>query len=256
MNKDRVWQQIKKDKTAVYGEPMLNQFLRVAAKIEKRHWDELTPEQKRLVNAQTRLDYAESPKEAEQALKDGAELINRGLKFAAADGRLETVKWIASQSREGYYIDLETALTHSSMSGQLETVKWLVQNGAKTIDKAILHAAHHGKLPVVEFLANRGATLDGALSVAASEGHTEVCKLLVEKGARRLSTALLNAAGHGHAETCEALVDKGADNLDEALPIAAAACRANAERFSEQAFRAKLHDAIARAAAARGMQLP
>jgi glycosyltransferase involved in cell wall biosynthesis len=42
----------------------------------------------------------------------------------------------------------------------------------------------------------------------------------------------------------------------ESLPIAPDACRANAERFSEQACRAKLHDAIARAAAARGMQLP
>jgi glycosyltransferase involved in cell wall biosynthesis len=42
----------------------------------------------------------------------------------------------------------------------------------------------------------------------------------------------------------------------ESLAIPTEACRANAERFSQQAFRAKLHDAIARAAAARGMQLP
>jgi glycosyltransferase involved in cell wall biosynthesis len=42
----------------------------------------------------------------------------------------------------------------------------------------------------------------------------------------------------------------------EALDIAAAACRANAERFSREAFRAALMDAIRRACAARGMPAP
>ena len=55
-------------------------------------------------------------------------------------------------------------------------------------------------------------------------------------------------------QSAEAIID--AVQRFESLPIAPEACRANAERFSEQAFRAKLHDAIARAAAARGMQLP
>ena len=42
----------------------------------------------------------------------------------------------------------------------------------------------------------------------------------------------------------------------EALDIASSACRANAERFSREAFRAALMDAIRRACAARGMPAP
>jgi glycosyltransferase involved in cell wall biosynthesis len=42
----------------------------------------------------------------------------------------------------------------------------------------------------------------------------------------------------------------------EALSIDPAACRANAERFSEEAFRARLLDEVRAAAAARGMTVP
>ena len=56
------------------------------------------------------------------------------------------------------------------------------------------------------------------------------------------------------AQTASSLIE--AVRRFEGLAIAPEACRANAERFSRGAFRAKLQDAIARAAAARGMHLP
>lgn len=56
------------------------------------------------------------------------------------------------------------------------------------------------------------------------------------------------------AQTAAAIIE--AVQRFETLSIAPEACRANAERFSEAAFRAKLREAIAHAAAARGMTLP
>ncbi len=56
--------------------------------------------------------------------------------------------------------------------------------------------------------------------------------------------------------------DQSADSIVEAvrrfesLDIASAACRANAERFSQDAFKAAMLDAIRRACAARGMPAP
>jgi glycosyltransferase involved in cell wall biosynthesis len=56
------------------------------------------------------------------------------------------------------------------------------------------------------------------------------------------------------AQTAASLIE--AVRRFETLAIAPEACRANAERFSHGAFRTKLHAAIARAAAARGIALP
>jgi glycosyltransferase involved in cell wall biosynthesis len=54
-------------------------------------------------------------------------------------------------------------------------------------------------------------------------------------------------------QTAEAII--AAVQRFESLVISSDACRANAERFSNQAFRTNLRDAIARAAAARGLHL-
>jgi ankyrin repeat protein len=59
--------------------------------------------------------------------------------------------------------------------------------------------------------------IDTALTCAARNGHPELCKLLVQRGAdpaaRRADglTALHVAAQHGRAEACEALLDLGAN---------------------------------------------
>jgi ankyrin repeat protein len=76
-------------------------------------------------------------------------------------------------------------------------------------------------------LLERGAPVDGAdsttpLSIAARQGHTAMCRLLIEHGAdvqggkppapERAPTEipLLEAAGSGHVETVQALLDLGA----------------------------------------------
>jgi ankyrin repeat protein len=178
MRKDEVWQQLKRDKTMVYGEPIMNQFLKLAQRIDKHHWDELSAEQRKLVEPQTRLNFAATVKEAEQAIKDGAD-------------------------------DLNSAFEHAAVHGHIEIVELLVKKGAGTYTQALPIAARGGHVPIIKFLVKKGTQdLDLALATAAIYGHTEACSFLVDKGASRISTAIACAANNGHEKTSRVLIEK------------------------------------------------
>lgn len=124
-----------------------------------------------------------------------------------------------------------TALHFSCAEGLLEVGRALLDNGAD-VDPPVA-AVHH---PAV----NGGQTVPVTpLSAASSGGHTELVRLLVERGAeidRRVSpkgadgqdrrssfseadgvggTSLTAAARYGHTETCLLLIDNGASILLE-----------------------------------------
>lgn len=124
-----------------------------------------------------------------------------------------------------------TALHFSCAEGLLEVCRALLENGAD-VDPPVA-AVHH---PAV----NGGQTVPVTpLSAASSGGHTELVRLLVERGAevdRRVSpkgadgqdrrtsfseadgvggSALTAAARHGHTETCLVLIDNAASVLLE-----------------------------------------
>ncbi len=128
-----------------------------------------------------------------------------------------------------------TALHFSCAEGLLDVCRALLDNGAH-VDPQVA-AVHH---PAV----NGGQTVPVTpLSAASTGGHTELVRLLVERGAdvdrrvaprgadgreRRTSlsgtdgvggSALTAAARHGHTETCLFLIDSGANMLLEVSPI-------------------------------------
>lgn len=126
-----------------------------------------------------------------------------------------------------------TALHFSCAEGLVDVGRALLENGAD-VDPPVA-AVHH---PAV----NGGQTVPiTPLSAAATGGHTELVRLLVERGAevdRRVSpkgadgqerrtsfsgtdgvggSALTSAARYGHTDTCLLLIDRGASVLLKVL---------------------------------------
>merc|ERR1712100_873013 len=89
---------------------------------------------------------------------------------------------------------------------------------------ALMIASGEGHLNIVKYLVEKGADVHAcnnsnltALMIASGEGYLEVVKYLVEKGAdvharsNTNLTALMIASGEGHLEVVKYLVEKGAD---------------------------------------------
>lgn len=263
MKRDEVWEELRKDDTRVYGEPIIDAFLKMTEELDDAHWDGLTTAQRGLPNPEIRLKFAATQKEAERAVKDGAESLDTAAMHAARRGHLESCKWMVKQGAgKGW------ALAGAARGGQLEVCKWLVENGAQNLntalaraaenghlelckwlsgkmpwwhlapDKALVAAAGAGQLEVCRWVVDNGTTeLDNALAAAAEHGHLDVCRLLVDKGAKNLDRALAYAAQNGHLEICRLLLDKGAKDLDRAIKWANDAGTPEAVDFLTQAKR-------------------
>jgi ankyrin repeat protein len=125
-----------------------------------------------------------------------------------------------------------TALMIASQENMLDVINLLLENNALVNARAINGcpalsvAALRGNFFAVQALLNAGADRslghrngELALMSAASNGHTGVCRLLLEDDGADLvnhkrddgSTALLLAAAGGHHEVINMLLRKGAD---------------------------------------------
>ncbi|XP_017765750.1 PREDICTED: ankycorbin, partial [Eufriesea mexicana] len=117
---------------------------------------------------------------------------------AAAKGQLETLKILAQHGGSLYARTVRgTGVAHEAVaSGRIELIKWLAKKRPSTLDVA----THDGKTP---------------LHVAALHGHLDVCKVLLDNGARinamlrtskgNLMTALDAALYRGHRD-CAKLI--------------------------------------------------
>ncbi|XP_054011149.1 ankycorbin [Hylaeus anthracinus] len=117
---------------------------------------------------------------------------------AAAKGQLETLKILAQHGGSLYARTVRgTGVAHEAVaSGRIELIKWLAKKRPGTLDVA----THDGKTP---------------LHVAALHGHLDVCKVLLDNGARinavlrtskgNIMTALDTALYRGHRD-CAKLI--------------------------------------------------
>ncbi|KAL3108703.1 hypothetical protein niasHT_017618 [Heterodera trifolii] len=126
-----------------------------------------------------------------------------------------------------------TPLMIACKRSQMEIVSFLIENGAdinlqngdgKT---ALMTACSRGNVDIVRLLLSHGANVEQtdyegfrfALKNAASEGHLEVCRLLVEEWAADVNqqtiqeriTALIYAVIRGHLAIVNFLIEHGAD---------------------------------------------
>jgi hypothetical protein len=192
MNKDEVWERLKRDDSKVYGQGMLDMFLKTTNYLERRHWEELDQGQRKLVSPEVRLRLASTVQEAERAAKEGARDFDWALHNAALGGHLEVCEWLVGKGAR----EFEWALSKAALGGHLEICEWLAGKGARDFDGALYNAARGGHLEICEWLAGRGARdFVGALYGAASGGHLEICEWATGKGARNFEVALSYARG-------------------------------------------------------------
>jgi hypothetical protein len=119
-------------------------------------------------------------------------------------------------------------LEDAAAKGQANIVREKLERGVDPADRntALMHAALHGHIEIMNLLINKGADINWKnpkdknrtpLMAAAENGKPEITRLLLEKGAdanARLSsgsTALHFASMRGHVEVMKLLLGNGAD---------------------------------------------
>ena len=154
------------------------------------------------------------------------------LHLAVANGQLELVEWVASETARDNAEDAsgETPLFLALRAERVDLVRTLLEHGAdpnylKRSGWTPLHAAAAQKDPALaEALLDHGASLEARteqqvtpLHVAAEENSDLVAALLLARGAdvdarsNRGRTPLLTAASQGSLATARVLLSHGAD---------------------------------------------
>eukprot|EP01130_Rhizamoeba_saxonica_P012440 TRINITY_DN5247_c0_g1_i1.p1 TRINITY_DN5247_c0_g1~~TRINITY_DN5247_c0_g1_i1.p1 ORF type:complete len:1393 (-),score=361.44 TRINITY_DN5247_c0_g1_i1:42-4220(-) len=118
------------------------------------------------------------------------------LHLAAAEGKLEIVKYLVEKGADVHAIDRwgNSPMTDAVASGQSDVVEYLRQYGG-SFDKSgaasdVCDAAQKNNIPLLEKYIKAGVDINigdydkrTALHIAASEGHLEAVKFLIEHGA-------------------------------------------------------------------------
>ncbi len=101
----------------------------------------------------------------------------------------------------------------------LEQVRALLARGEAVPKQVLMDACEHNRVAVVEFLLASGVSVrddnDDAFVMAATEGHVELCRLLLDRGGANVNAqaccALINAAYYGEEHVLRLLLERGAD---------------------------------------------
>ncbi len=179
----------------------------------------------------------------EVLLHGGVYLDPSGVEFgsalgaAAGEGHVSTVKLLLAKtsgerfSRFARFIN--QSLTAAAGAGHLEIVQILLRTTREGVrangrSAALMSAAGHGHADVLQLGLEGGyARPDkSALIVAATNGHVEACRVLLDHGVdlntphRRYRHPLVCAAHNGHRDVVRLLVERGADLRVESVGAA------------------------------------
>lgn len=230
MNKDSIWEELKRDGTEVYGQSMMDMFLRTTEELDPRHFAELPESKKGLVSPQTVLGLAQTPEEAEEAIRKGAsefwEAVPKTLKRDDAEMALFMAEKI--QKKEPHKKKVKDSILSSAIEYRaVRCVGALIDAGATPFDDGLEAAAAEGSIEIARRLLKARPDLDihRALDQAARLDNQEVLKFFADEFAkdpdyepeRDLAEALGSAAHFGIIKNIEFLLDRGAGDLGQAL---------------------------------------
>lgn len=159
-------------------------------------------------------------------LQEGATDLNLGLQAAVEGGDLNIVKFFVKEGADDFLRGLES----SASKGNLKLARYFLARGAKPTQNIFKLACGSGNLELVELLFSRlyvvntridenekiGGLNNGLLE-AASSGHLEVVKFLIEQGASNLNKALKKAAQYWKEDIVYFLLENGETDMNAGL---------------------------------------
>jgi hypothetical protein len=204
MNKDEIWEMIRKDKEKVYGETMLDMFLKTASDLEPRHYKELGLDQRGLLRPEVRLRNAETAEDVKRSIRemgsnDPQHAFDRkkiALKYIAKAGNEEAMDFLMKDLEESDVIDRD-------------------ENSKEDLERVVmLGAAQGGNKELIRKYLDKGLELDDSLFYhAVAYGHTELLSWLCKQAKGRLPMvkSLELAVEGGHIDTMKWIMDNHPD---------------------------------------------
>tara|TARA_R110001599_G_scaffold130977_2_gene306563 strand:- start:1198 stop:1920 length:723 start_codon:yes stop_codon:yes gene_type:complete len=159
-----------------------------------------------------------NPSDLYRHWKHDGQLYNRALRYAVRSGDLDAIKSMIGKEATAYNWVMGDAVKY----GHLKVVKFLIDKITDSEQNIyLITASAEGHIDIVKFLFDslnfNVEGLNMALNFTSRSGHTEIVKLLVQKGATDLNRGLLEASKWGHLEIVKFLVQQGATNFASAI---------------------------------------
>lgn len=159
-------------------------------------------------------------------LEDSKEQVDdKFLEIAIMNGQLNIVRYLMEERNLSESIGVYNAMRHAAHRGHYNVVRYLIENTNVPIQYIVQmfwDAVQSGRMNIVEYLSlfngiQNPDILNIALKLASLNGHSEIVKFLLLKGADALNDALHAIINSGrfdpniHSSVALELLQKGAD---------------------------------------------
>lgn len=219
MKRDEIWRELQKDDAKVYGEPILDMFLKMTEDLERRHWDELSRDQKEIASTSVKFSVLSSNQEAIDMIRKEKIGVGKAMVISSRNGNLDMVRWIYENSMLISYYDGVASLKAAAAGGHMDVVEYLVdvRKMVRDFTAGLVSSAKHGRSSVFKYLLKlndeRGSKIDqfymnDMLLYAVEGGSPEIVQELLDRGSGDILGAY-RAAAHGNKqEVLKILIDK------------------------------------------------
>ncbi len=118
-----------------------------------------------------------------------------------------------------YNSRLNHCLAMACRTGNEKIVESVIKDGADDWNWGFSEACYNGHLEISKLMISKGAKieLEEHLATACSAGHIKMVKLILEQGEVDVKRGLANACSGGHKEVVELMIENGADNFNDGL---------------------------------------